>query len=219
MAQITPGDAVTLVRRNLDELELNGSIMYDTDTDNESLDNIIKRHLPDAINTVHLAAPVQLLEGEDSRSFIVDSEASKLADGQYLYEFSLDDDWQVGKFLRIVALQANDSPYVVTEVSSYASVAGRKQSNQYIRGRWDRPVLVRLPEAVTPRFRYYSLRTPSGRLSLLLIIWRQVFDESATNYYISPLLRDNIINCLTAKVLESFGDQRAQSYYQKAYSF
>ena len=143
MAQITPGDAVTLVRRNLDELELNGSIMYDTDTDNESLDNIIKRHLPDAINTVHLAAPVQLLEGEDSRSFIDNSEASKLADGQYLYEFSLE----------------------------------------------------------------------------LRVIWRQVFNESATNYHISPLLRDNIINCLTAKVLESFGDQRAQSYYQKAYSF
>lgn len=219
MAQITPGDAVTLVRRNLDELELNGSIMYDTDTDNESLDNIIKRHLPDAINTVHLAAPVQLLEGEDSLDSMTDVEASKLADGQYQYEFSLGDDEDAGKFLRIVALQASDSPYVVTEVSSYASVAGRKQLNQYIRGRWDRPALVKLPDAVWPRFRYYSLRTPSGRLSLLLIIWRQVFDESATNYYISPLLRDNIINCLTAKVLESFGDQRAQSYYQKAYSF
>ena len=106
MAQFTPEDAVMLVRRNLDELEPNGSIMYGTDTDNESLDNIIKRHLPDAINAVHLAAPVNLLEGEEA--VIIDERTSKLADGQYALDFAIDSE---DNFLRLVSLTFSSNPY------------------------------------------------------------------------------------------------------------
>lgn len=215
MAQFTPEDAVMLVRRNLDELEPNGSIMYGTDTDNESLDNIIKRHLPDAINAVHLAAPVNLLEGEEA--VIIDERTSKLADGQYALDFAIDSE---DNFLRLVSLTFSSNPYyVITEVLKMGSAESRKQLNPYIRGRYDRPRLVQKPGHGDRDFRLYSFQSPNDKITSLHIIKRQDYSSTTSGYEYSPRLKQNIVDELTAQVMESFGDQRAQSFYQRANIF
>ena len=72
MVTLSPSTAIELVRKNLDELDPNGSVMYEDENgsadeygDNASLDDIIRRNLPEAINAVHLTAPVAMLEGKE----------------------------------------------------------------------------------------------------------------------------------------------------------
>lgn len=218
MVTLSPSDAVTLVRKNLDELDPNGSVMYDPGNahgDNESLDDVIRRMLPEAVNEVHLAAPTQLLEGKTVA-------ASSPAISEGVLSFSLGAD---SKYLRLVAFRAADSGIVVSDPIPEASPEGRKQLNPYIRGRFDRPRLVLLQGRHTgPAFKYYSMSdgyggTAADAIAQLSIIEEQFYSADATGYDISRRLRQNIINDLTAKVLETYSDQRAQAFYQKANNF
>lgn len=218
MVTLSPSDAVALVRKNLDEIAPNGSAMYDPDNtygDNASMDDIIRRNLPEAINAVNTAAPAQLLEGKSVSA----SNPSVSSDG--VLSFSLPEG---SRFLRLVAFQASDSPIVVTDVLPEASGEGHKQLNRYIRGRYDRPRLVLLQGRHTePEFKYYSLREntadPASAISQLYIIQEQLYTSDATGYDISRRLRQNIIDWLTGKVMETYNDQRAQLYYQRANNF
>lgn len=218
MVTLSPSDAVTLVRKNLDELDPNGSVMYDPDDahgDNASLDDIIRRMLPEAVNEVHLAAPTQLLEGK-----AVTAVNPAISEG--VLSFSLGAD---SKYLRLVAFRATDSGIVVTDPLPEASPEGRKQLNKYIRGRYDRPRLVLLQGRHTgPAFKYYSMSdgyggTAADAIAQLSIVEEQFYSADATGYEISRRLRQNIIDALTAKVLETYSDQRAQAFYQKANNF
>lgn len=236
MTDLYLSDAVALVRKNLDELDPNGSNMYTDEVssasdygDNASMNITIRRSLPEAINSVHLAAPTALLEGESFKPADLDS-AAVSSDG--ILSFTLKDDIN---YLRLVAFQASDSPFVVTDVIAEASPEGHKQLNPYIRGRADRPRLVLLQGRHTgPSFKYYSLDTNADGFSALvstplaaigqLSFIQEQFHSARTmttdpSFPISRRLRQNIIDCLTAKVMEIYGDARAQSFYDKANSF
>ena len=221
---LSVSDAKALVRRNLDELDPNGSIMYTDNNgsssdygDNSSLDNIIARYLPDAINQVHEAAPASLLEGEEGSAAHIGIEGKVLS-----FDIAA-----AQKYLRLVAFQAKDSNIVITEPVAEASPEGRKQQNQYIRGTKDRPRLVQMQgqKDGTTSFKYYttdvdsSTTTQLGTIERLLIIKRQEYGDAATEYSISFRLRQNIIDLLTARVLEAFNDQRAQNFINKANNF
>ena len=228
MITLRVSDAVELVRKNLDELDPNGSIMMDDENgsadeygDNMSLDDIVARTLPEAINAVHLSAPVQLLEGKAVADEDLVS-VSVQADG--ILSFALTTD---SHYLRLVAFEAADSDIVVTDVLGEATPEGRKQLNPYIRGRADRPRLVLSQGQHTgPVFKYYTLtdaadyaEDASEAIEQLSYIKEQFFADTATDYPISRRLRQNIIDCLTAMVLETYSDQRAQSFYQRANSY
>ena len=236
MTTLSLSDAVALVRKNLDELDPNGSNMYTEENgsasdygDNASLNAIVARNLPEAINAIHLAAPTALLEGEPFVNANLDSVA--LSDDGIL-SFNLKDS---SNYLRLVAFQAADSAIVVTDVIPEASPEGKKQLNPYIRGRKDRPRLVLLQGRHTgPSFKYYTLdrngsdfatyqSIPSRAISQLVTVQEQFYTArpQATNpsYNISRRLRQNIIDCLTAKVMETYGDARVQSFIDKANSF
>lgn len=223
---LTIAEAVRLVRKNLDELEPNGSDMYPaTSEDNTSLNKLIERSLPEAINAVNLAAPVTLLDG------VLDAVAgdditvleSPVADK--VLKFRVDDT----DFLRLVAFKAVDSDIVVTDALAEASPEGRKQLKSYLRGRPDRPRLVRLQgiNENGPAFNYYSLaETPitgeeAEAVDTLLYVREEKYNETtpAASYYVSQRLRQNILDYATGMVLAAMGDQRAQSYYQKAFIF
>ena len=250
METLSKDAAVKLVRKNLEELDPNGSAMYgetevgsaDVYGDNQSLDSIIARNLPEAINAVHKAAPVQLLEGEaypfhtgtgdapagESISY----GANSASDDYCVLHFTLK---TASTYLRLVAFQATDSPIVVTDAIGEASPEGRKQLNKYIRGRADRPRLVLLQGKHTgPSFNYYSLKpetvaaspAPSAQslVGQLSIINEQFYKEPTQlvpnpTYEISRRLRQNIIDYLTAMVMETYSDQHAQVYYQKASTY
>ena len=154
MTTLNASDVLTLVRKNLDELDPNGSIMYQDENgssadygDNESLDEIILRNLPEAINAVHLAAPSALLEGEDA---VLSGETPAPNVTVTLDNGVLSVNLADSACIRLVAFQAKDSDIVVTDIIPEASAEAHKQLNQYIRGRKDRPRLVygRLPGTV-----------------------------------------------------------------------
>ena len=223
MIDLSPATAIAIVRKNLDEIEPNGSVMYDDENeDNRSLSDIIRKNLPEAINAVNLAAPVVLLEGEEYGydQFTQEEAESVSVSSDNVLSFSLAED---SAFLRLVAFQASDSPIVVTDVIGEASPEGRKQLNKYIRGTYDRPrLIVQQGRHTGPQFKYYSLKSqldPDEAIARLSFVKEQFFTNSNACYQISRRLRQNILDYLTAMVLETYGDQRAQGWYTKAASF
>ena len=215
---------IALVRRNLDELDPNGSLMYNDENgssgdygDNQSLDSTIARFVPEAINAVHLAAPVALLEGDDEIAPV----ATISQDG--VLSFALPSG---SSFLRLVGFRAADSAIVVTDTIPQASPEGRKQLNPHIRGRADRPRLVILQGKSGPEFKYYSIGTPETYVSdpttaiaYLSIIHELHYSVGARSYDISPRLKQNVVDQVTARVLETYGDQRYQLYQQRSITF
>lgn len=228
MITITPATAVTTVRKNLDEAGLNESVMYtDENNDNRSLDDIIRRSLPEAVNAVQLSCPVTLLEGE-RYTFTT---GGTRPEGESIY---LDGDVLVfspskaSRMLRLVAFRAVDSGIVVTDAIPEASPEGRKQLNPYARGRHDRPRLVRAQgETTPPLFRYYSLKTetiaglasPASAVSILSFVREQFYDPVSAGYNAPRYLRQNIMDRLTGMVMEIYGMQGAGAYYERSNSF
>ena len=152
MYSLSVAEAKAAVRKNLDEIGLNESVMYDTEsTDNASLDETIARCLPEAINRIHLAAPVNMLEGTMSLNF----DSFNIRDGVMRFTIK-----GTEKFLRLVAFRADDSDVVITEAIPEDSPEGRKQLNRYIRGTSDRPRLVKLA-GTQASFAYYTVKDSS----------------------------------------------------------
>lgn len=240
MVNLFTSDARILVRKNLDEQDPNGSVMYADENgsssdygDNESLDKIIARNLPEAINAIHKTAPVWLLEGvaltlldiaTETEGQTTTSLIDISTDG--VLSFTMKD---TTDYLRLVSFRAADSLVTVTDVIPEASPEGRKQLNQYIRGRNDRPRLVQLQGRHTgPSFKYYTVTTPADYSSnpftaiAQMEYLKEQFYAASTElvpdpaYPISRRLRQNIVDYLTAMVMDTFGDQRSQAYYQKA---
>lgn len=229
MTTISASNALQLVRKNLDELDPNGSVMYEDANgstaafgDNRSLDDTVFRCLPEAINAVHLAAPVALLEGE-SATITGPSIANKVL------SFNIGSG---SRYLRLVAFKASDSPIVVTDTILEASAEGRKQLNAVIRGSKDRPRLVVMQDGgADPSFKYYTTDVASESAASAVSLFKYVKEQTYTantesqgvityaTYNISRRLQQNIIDCCTAMVLDIFGDQRAQAFYNKANIF
>lgn len=227
MTPITPADAIAAVRKNLDEQGLNESVMYnDENADNDSMDSIIAKTLPEAINEIHRIAPVYLLEGDSliERNDNQGSESSSSQEDVSISErvllFSVPD-----TCLRLVAFQAADSDIVVTDVIPEASAEGRKQLNPYIRGTYDNPRMVKVQGKGDPMsFRYYSLKDnsfdnhPIDAISRLEVIYQAVYnDQEGASYQASTELVDSIMYQLTAMVLAIYGQAEMANYFtQKA---
>lgn len=213
MVTITPSDAVTLVRKNLDEQEINASAMYSTGspdtTDNDSLDNIIKKTLPEAINAVHLKAPHDLLEGTDAT-------LTGVTISNNIVTFTAG-----APMLRLVSFKAVDSDVVLGEWTPEYSPKGREQLNQYIRGTYDDPTLVKLEGK--DQYRYYTIKSstaetyelnPAGTISECKFVPQHSYSAGAVSYTVSSLLKDAAIKHLTGMVLAIYGDQKAQYFFE-----
>ena len=279
MTTLTPAEAILLVRKNLDEIGANYSEMFSTSDDNTSLDQTIKRSLPEAINIIHLMAPVELLDWDNAEVNPTFTDVAALPTGSAItpaakllkYHLTADDsvsgfskgdyvEWNTdantwalyqdimtssvdtetkkvltftlptgSKFLRLVGFQTKDSEITVTNVIGSATAEGRKQANKYIRGQYDRPRLVMEQGSTsmkTPTFRYYSLKEAYNgssaaydNIKFLRIIKEQEYDALAAGYEISYRVKQNIIDYLTALVMQVFSDKRADFFTQKANNY
>lgn len=217
MTTITPSEAVALVRKNIDEQEINASAMYasgspDT-SDNDSLDAIIKKTLPEAINFVHGSAPLALLEGESGTPA-----SASFSENVLSFSFSAAD------ILRLVAFQAVDSLVVIGEWTPEYSAEGRKQLNGYIRGTFDDPVLVKIHGK--QNFRYYTVRSstvethssaPAGAISRFEYIPLAIYNASTSSYKVATLLKESALLHLTGMVLAIYGENdKANYFFEKA---
>lgn len=211
MQTLSLSDAIVLVRKNLDEVDPNGSVMYtDDDSDNSSLDDIIAKNLPEAINAINLTAPVTLIEGK-----VLKSEIEKVSVEDGVLSFSLPNGT---RFLRFVAFKASDSNFVVTDILGEGTAEGRKQLNKWLCGQPDCPRLVLLHKGDELSFKYYST-TADSPIDYFEYVEELIYSDDASSYEIASRLRQNIIDCLTAMVMEIYSDQRAQYFLQKASNF
>ena len=100
---------------------------------------------------------------------------------------------------------------------------GRKQLNPYLRGTYDRPVLVRRQDARSS-FTFYALENPPEQGTTPLpddfsVVFEKQFAAATTSYPVPAQLRQNIIDYLTALTMEIYADQRAQGFFSRANQF
>lgn len=212
MYALSPAEAISEVRKNLDEQGLNDSVMYtDESSDNESLDLIISRTLPEAINAVCIAASSELLEGESVKDSLTDIEVK-----DNILSFTVPSG---ENFLRLVVFKAADTPHIVTDVLAEASTEGRKQLNKYVRGTYDNPRLVQVQgNTESPSFRYYSLKddsqaADSSVIETIDVVRRQKYDKDTLSYKVPTGLREQVIYHLTGMVLSIYGETDKAKYY------
>ena len=217
MTTITPSEAVAAVRKNFDEQEINASAMYPTGspdtTDNDALDSIIKKTLPEAINAVQGEAPLALLEG-------VAGSPTGASFSNNVLTFS----FTTAQILRLVAFQAVDSAVVLGEWVPEYSPEGRKQQNPYVRGVYDDPVLVKLQGK--QQFRYYTVLAatastyadaPASAVARFDYVPLQVYASNAASYSVADLLKESALLHLTGMVLAIYGEaDKANYFFQKA---
>lgn len=216
---LTEVQAVSLVRKNIDEYDAGHNVMYDSITgDNTALDAIIKQTLPEAINIIHASAPLALLEGLSS-SFVI----GEVPDTEPYYQ-DITAGTESGNVitrkhvLRVVSCKASDSdmsPDIITEDSP----EGRKQLDKRICGTHDNPRLV-LKRGTDSDFRYYSHKSQEGTIDEFNYIEPVYYTEPASpatynTYKLCDQLRDNYIYQLTGMVLAIFGNTDAAAYFFK----
>lgn len=216
MYNLSLSEAILLVRKNFDEQPQNDSDMtFVEDKDNTEFEELLAKVLPEAINEIHQSAPIEMLDGD-----VLDSDGldSVSISGNVL-SFMLDDD-----FLRLVAFQAADSDYVITEVYPESSAVGRMQNNPYSRGTYDNPVLIRKQvPGKRPHFSYYSLissyATPAEAIKTFSFIERYSYSKSNTGYNVAEQVVDKVLYQVTAKMCAIYGNANLASYFYGLASF
>ncbi len=204
MYTLTTAEAVMYVRKNLDEQAENYSGLM-LDRDSTDLDKIIEKSLPEAINSVHLVAPIQDLAGISLESDEVQGNISIDA-GVMTLKLPIN-------LMRLVRFRVSDNGAMsLTEFFDDSSPEGRMQKNPYTRASWRNPKLIR--ECVKDKdgkmvFRYYSLResyqNPDEALNMFRYIPYQRYEEGKSSYQVEESCLDQAINRLTAIVLSIYG--------------
>lgn len=225
MLSLLLSDAKAAVRKNLDEAGVNESAMF-ADGDNASLDDVIAKTLPEAVNIIHQSAPVEVLDG-----LIMSAEdvlSAGIEDGVLSFDIQKD-------FLRLVTFRAEDSPVPVALAVPEHSPVGRMQLNPYTRGVYDAPVLVLCQGKVrqskddaadtdkVTSFRYYTLSKdydePGEAIARFEYLPRYSYKSDTTSYNVAENVVDNIIYQLTAMVLSILGETNKAGYFFKLSSF
>ena len=214
MATLTVAAAQELVRKNLDEVVQNSSIMYPASSesqDDASIDTVIARTLPEAINAVNLVIPAERAVGEDfntasARTVSIDTDSMVMT-------ITLNN-----VPLRVLSFRASSSRIVIGEVTPEYSVLGREQQDEYVRGRIDAPVLVQA-SGNAKKFYYYTAGSSSDTIAEFRGVYPVEYSASATQYSILDGTYWAVINQLTGMVCEIYGEHdRAQYFFALATS-
>lgn len=218
MKTLTTEQAIGFVRKSIDEIGMNESEMMGASGDALHLDDMIRKHIPDAVFHVHASAPIELLDGK-SLNVGADMEVSLAANDNSVLALQIQT-----PIVRIVSLKLKDSDISVVSELSESSAEGRKQSNRHIRGTFDRPVLVRKnteADADMPCYMYYSLREESSGAGISNIVDYctaiPMPVEGADSYEVSSQLILPTLNYLTGLVLTAYSEaERAEIFFKRA---
>lgn len=215
---LTISEAKLFVRARMDELaQTNSDMLVDAD-DDRNLGLTIEKLLPEAIAAVHLSAPASLLEGpvihKDNAGIV-----TSVADRVVSIDFGDDSITNKINLLRLISFKCGDG-IAISEEFPENSPQGRMQLNPYVKGQPDEPVLIRKADSrnYRPHYLYYSTDMDASELTFTLeYIPLPVpsFDNSngETVYFISPSLKHNILNHLTAMVLTTYGQNDKAKYF------
>lgn len=206
-------DAVEFVRARMDELSFNNNDMISPADDDRNFDRTVEELLPEADGFIIRSAPAALLEPE-SENGPDDVESVVYGDdGSVAVTIDLS-----SGFLRLVSFKSEDSPYYVTEPVPFNGPAARMQSNPYVRGTWDKPVLVERKTPGKVCYTYYSVKNGKPGFTIGKINTPSYSDDESI--FCPEPLGPAVLNRLTGMVLDAYKEtQYAQTFYQKAASY
>ena len=215
-------DAIEFVRARMDELSFSNDDMILPADDDRNFDRTVETLLPEAAEFIIRVAPAEMLEPEaeidvesvgDAAEGIESSELK--SDGSIAVTIDLD-----GGFLRLVSFKASDSDVYMTHPVPFNGPDARKQSNPYVRGTYDYPVLVERKTPRKYRLAYYSVRDPEDSVGFTI----QKIDKPSyaddDSIFCPDFLVPAVLNRLTGMVLDAYKEsQQAQAFYQKSASY
>lgn len=208
---ITFEQAQEFVRSRIDELSQVESDLLVSTIDDRNLNLTVAKHLPEAIIRVHLDAPVLMVE-----------ESVKLEPGNRSVSVKIDKTTGVADIsipgvdvLRLVRLQASDSPFIITSPVPEDSPVGRMQLDEFVRGRWDSPILVQQQDSLGthPHYKYYSLASGESGATFTIGVFERPKEIEGKGFFVSAALHESVLNYLTGMVLQAYRASDQAQYY------
>lgn len=212
MTKLFIEDAVAGVRTRIDELAERESDMFTIPEDDRNLTATIKNILPEAIENVHLSAPVSLLEGLSK-----DIEDNTPDD----FDGHLDIEINDVEVLRLVSFKAEGSKITLFNAVSEDSALGRMQTNEFLHGTYKAPVLVEMSDSTNhhPHYTYYGANSFNDTESVKIIYIPfedapNTDEESNKPYYnVCSKIYNTLLDYLTGMVLAVYSNNDAAKYF------
>lgn len=200
--------ALEFVKKSIDEFTsiAEGSMMISSDS--PALEKMVEGAMEEAVVRVHENADPRYLDGVTETVTGKPYTPVGATAQNTILKVSLTKD-----VIRVLSIQNDSSPILVTEFIPEGSAEARKQENENIRGTYDDPRVVQRrksgADGYKPEFIYYSISDTSGKdFTVEYIPYPDASDE---DYEICPRLKSAVLNEVTAIVLEGLGEvERAQ---------
>lgn len=213
MIKLYVDDAISLVRKNMDEVDSGTAAML-VEPSATAMDEVISRSIPEAVNIVNRKAPVSMLEGVTIPN--IRKELVTLH-GMYITRLS------PVSSLRLLRLKASDSDYIVTTTVPADSPEGHMQLNPHTCGRSDHPVVVEYPDGT---YDYYSHDNNQGTVPTAYHmpvceleqgeLYGVDVSPARKYYYVSAKVKEDIVRTLTALVLTVYGQTDKAKIFMNA---
>ena len=222
MYQLSINSATSFVRTALDELTTVEEIGMLVDADAVNLQRLVINSICEAVVKTHMGASPSMISGIVATvSKAKEEEANPEAEEDPVFSTELDTTSGVVTItmlkdtLRVVSVQAEDSPVVVCNIYPEHSAEGRKQLNKYVRGVSDDPRVVmqkRWSDTYKPILKYYSTEQTTCPEITLEYIPYPVLQDAMVD--VSPQLEYAVLNELVAMVLDSVKEHDKAALYR-----
>lgn len=222
MYQLSINSATSFVRTALDELTTVEEIGMLVDADAVNLQRLVVNSICEAVVKTHMGASPSMISGIVATvSKAKEEEANPEAEEDPVFSTELDPTSGVVTItmlkdtLRVVSVQAEDSPVVVCNIYPEHSAEGRKQLNKYVRGVSDDPRVVmqkRWSDTYKPILKYYSTEQTTCPEITLEYIPYPVLQNAMVD--VSPQLEYAVLNELVAMVLDSVKEHDKAALYR-----
>ena len=222
MYQLSINSATSFVRTALDELTTVEEIGMLVDADAVNLQRLVVNSICEAVVKTHMGASPSMISGIVATvSKAKEEEANPEAEEDPVFSTELDTTSGVVTItmlkdtLRVVSVQAEDSPVVVCNIYPEHSAEGRKQLNKYVRGVSDDPRVVmqkRWSDTYKPILKYYSTEQETcPEITLEYIPYPELNEDMVL---VSQQLEYAVLNELAAKVLDSVNQHEKAALYR-----
>lgn len=220
MYQLSINSATSFVRTALDELTTVEEIGMLVDADAVNLQRLVVNSICEAVVKTHMGASPSMISGIVATVSKAEEEANPKAEDP-VFDTELDTTSGVVTItmlkdtLRVVSVQAEDSPVVVCNIYPEHSAEGRKQLNKYVRGVSDDPRVVmqkRWSDTYKPILKYYSTEQDTCPEITLEYIPYPVLQDAMVD--VSPQLEYAVLNELVAMVLDSVKEHDKAALYR-----
>lgn len=207
--------ALEFVKKSIDEFTsiAEGSMMISSDY--PALGDMVEGAMEEAVVRVHENADPRYLDGITTT--VVGTAYTPVGGTAQdkILKVSLSE-----SVIRVLSIQNDKSPILVTEFIPEGSAEARKQENEYIRGTHDAPCVVQRRKSNSggykPEFVYYSVAAASDKnFTVEYIPYPDAADD---DYDICPRLKFAVLNEVTAIVLEGLGEVEKAQVHRARYA-